>query len=80
MNRPYVRHFTLCRRHLVLILFTVSCATNPVTGKKEFMLMSTSDELAQGKQMDPQILRAYGQYQDAKLAAYLSALGKRLGR
>ena len=79
MNRPYVRHFTLAVATVVLILFTVSCATNPVTGKKEFMLMSTSDELAQGKQMDPQILRAYGQYQDAKLAAYLSALGKRLG-
>jgi predicted Zn-dependent protease len=45
----------------------------------ESMLLSTSDELAQGKQMDPQILRAYGQYEDAKLAACLSALVKRLG-
>jgi predicted Zn-dependent protease len=79
MNRLNVRRISLAAATVVLLLFAVSCATNPVTGQREFMLLSTSDELAQGQQMDPQILRAYGQYEDTKLAAYLSALVKRLG-
>ncbi|TFG87410.1 MAG: peptidase M48, partial [Gemmatimonadales bacterium] len=79
MNRQNVQRILLAVAAVLLLLFTVSCATNPVTGQREFMLLSTSDELAQGRQMDPQILRAYGSYEDTRLAAYLSTLVKRLG-
>ena len=64
---------------VVLVAWTVSCALNPVTGKRELMLMSSSDELAMGKQTDPQILQTYGKYEDADLARYVNALGKKMG-
>jgi predicted Zn-dependent protease len=43
------------------------------------MLLSRDDEIAMGKETDPQIIASYGQYEDADLSAYLGALGKRLG-
>jgi predicted Zn-dependent protease len=63
----------------LMMVWTVSCAINPVTGKRELMLMSSADELAMGQQTDPQILQTYGKYEDADLARYVAALGKRLG-
>lgn len=42
------------------------------------MLLSPEDELAMGKETDPEIVASYGQYEDADLAAYLGGLGKRL--
>jgi predicted Zn-dependent protease len=64
---------------VTLIGWAASCALNPVTGKRELMLMSSADELAMGQQTNPQILATYGKYEDADLARYVSALGKRLG-
>jgi predicted Zn-dependent protease len=64
---------------VALIAWAVACALNPVTGKRELMLMSASDELAMGQQTDPQILRTYGKYEDADLARYVAALGKKIG-
>ncbi len=56
------------------------CSRNPVTGKKEVMLMSKAQELALGKQYDPQISAAYGVYKDAKLQAFINDKGKQMGR
>lgn len=64
---------------VAMVVWTVSCAINPVTGKKELMLLSPSDELAMGRQTDPHILQTYGKYENAKLAQYVNAIGKRLG-
>ena len=64
---------------VALVVWAVSCALNPVTGKRELMLMSSSDELAMGQQTDPQIIQTFGQYEDADLARYVAALGKKLG-
>ena len=62
-----------------LIVWAASCAMNPVTGKKEFMLLSAGDELALGKQTDPEIIKSYGHYDDAPLNAYVSGIGMRIG-
>ncbi|MCX6566984.1 MAG: M48 family metalloprotease [Candidatus Aminicenantes bacterium] len=43
------------------------------------MLMSAADELAMGRQMNPQVLQTYGKYENADLARYVAALGKKLG-
>jgi len=64
---------------LVIIIGALSCAINPVTGKKEFMLLSTGDELALGKQTDPEIVGSYGQYPDQALDGYVSDIGQKLG-
>jgi len=58
----------------------VSCAVNPVTGKRQLMLLSESDEIQLGKQTDEEVLRSYGIYADESLAQYISELGTRLAR
>jgi len=57
----------------------VSCAVNPVTKKREFMLLTESDEIGLGQQTDAQIIQTYGVYQDTNLDAYVDAMGKRMG-
>jgi len=79
MNRHIIPRTLVCAVVIALIGWAVSCAINPVTGKRELMLMSSADELAMGQQTNPQILQTYGKYEDADLARYVSALGKRLG-
>jgi len=79
MSRHIILKSVVCAIVVALLVWAVSCAVNPVTGKRELMLMSSADELAMGQQTDPQILQTYGKYEDADLARYVSALGKRLG-
>jgi predicted Zn-dependent protease len=62
-----------------LLLWILSCATNPVTGKQELMLLSESDEIKLGQETDLQVIREYGVYEDKKLTAYLNGICQRLG-
>jgi predicted Zn-dependent protease len=65
---------------LCLLLWILSCATNPVTGKKELMLLSEADEIKLGQETDLQVVREYGLYEDPKLAADLNGICQRLGK
>ncbi len=71
-------------RRWALLLFAVflcsaaGCATNPVSGKQEFVLMSEQQELALGKELDPTIRKDYGVYGDPELQRYVDGLGQRL--
>ena len=56
----------------------LGCTTNPVTGKRELNLLSESQEIALGRDSDPQIVATYGLYDDARLAAYVDSVGQRL--
>jgi predicted Zn-dependent protease len=53
----------------------VSCATNPVTGKKELALVSESQEIAMGREADKEVAAAYGVYPDDRLQQYVQTLG-----
>jgi predicted Zn-dependent protease len=66
-----------CIVAVALILF--SCATNPVTGRMELMLLSEQDEIAMGRSTDPQVVQTYGIYENRELAAYIRDLGRRMG-
>jgi predicted Zn-dependent protease len=79
MDRTIVSKTAVKAMVVAFMVWAVSCAINPVTGKRELMLLSSSDELAMGQQTDPQVLQTYGKYEDADLARYVAALGKRLG-
>ena len=57
---------------LILCLLSGSCATNPVSGGPELMLLSESDEIKLGKQTDAEVRKEYGVYEDQKLNAYLN--------
>ncbi|MEI6945964.1 M48 family metalloprotease [Paraflavisolibacter sp. H34] len=59
----------------VLFLFS-DCARNPVTGKREVVLMSEAQELAMGKEADPQIVAQFGLYEDQALQDFITQKGK----
>ena len=59
----------------IFFLFS-SCARNPVTGKRDFMLMSESQEIAMGKQSDPEIKSFFGTYDDQKLQQFIQQKGE----
>ncbi len=63
---------------LVLGLSVAGCATNPVSGKRDFVLMSESQEVVIGKKSHQQILKQYGVYDNPQLAAYINRLGQKL--
>ncbi|MDD4857750.1 MAG: M48 family metalloprotease [Candidatus Krumholzibacteria bacterium] len=65
---------------LIFILIPVSCAINPVTGKRELMLVTEQDEIALGKQSDEEIGQTYGFYEDAALSEYVNRIGQSLAR
>lgn len=43
----------------IVALQLQSCATNPVTGKSQLMLLSKDQEIALGAQSDPEIVAAF---------------------
>lgn len=61
---------------LVAFLFLLNtCARNPVTGKKQLVLMSEAQEIAMGQEADPQIVAQYGLYDDKALQAFITEKG-----
>ena len=63
---------------IVFLIFLSSCATNPVTGKKELMLISEGQEIAIGKKSDVEIRDEYSVYKYKDLNEYVSSVGKKL--
>ena len=57
-----------------------ACATNPVTGQKEYSLMSEAQEIQMGRQYDPQIRAEMGVYADSAWQEYVQSVGMRLAR
>lgn len=60
---------------LIAVLLISSCAVNPVTGKKQLMLMSESQEVALGAQYDPSVVATFGVYDDEDIMAFVSEKG-----
>jgi predicted Zn-dependent protease len=57
----------------------LGCATNPVTGRSQFMIMDEKQEIAIDRQQSPhQFSSDYGTVQDRSLQGYIEASGKRL--
>ena len=63
----------------IIILFP-SCAVNPVTGKKQLMLMSESQELALGAQYDPTVVSTFGVYDNPQLLAFITEKGNEIAK
>lgn len=63
---------------VVIFLFCESCAKNPVTGKRDLMLMSKEQEVAMGKQSDPEIISYFGLYEDEKLQRFINEKGQQM--
>ena len=54
------------------------CATNPVTGGKDVVLTSESQEIEMGRKAHPQVLQQYGRYDDEALQQYVNSVGQRI--
>ncbi len=64
----------------LLTAFLVSCATNPVTGRRELSFVSADQELAIGRDGYAATVAEYGLYNDPKLAAYVDSIGQKLAK
>lgn len=62
------------------LLLIVSCAVNPVTGKKQFMLMSEAQEIELGRSYDPQVLMTFGVYPDKNLQDFVQSKATEMGK
>jgi predicted Zn-dependent protease len=63
-----------------LLIISVSCARNPVTGKKEFAFMSEQQEIALGANSNPQIIAEFGEYNDQKIQAFIDEKGQQMAK
>ncbi|MFB9291969.1 M48 family metalloprotease [Persicitalea jodogahamensis] len=52
------------------------CSRNPVTGKRELILMSKEQEIALGKESHPSVVASMGLYEDQGLQAFINQKGK----
>lgn len=77
MIRPL---FKLLITLVVLSVSLVACSINPVTGDRDFVLMSEGEEIALGRQYSQQVLKDYRVYDDPELQAYIQSVGDQVSR
>ena len=67
---------------LILLLagLVAGCATNPVTGKQDFVLMSEAEEINLGRKYNQQIIKEIPPYANRELDAYIDQVGQRVAR
>ncbi|TRX74699.1 M48 family metalloprotease [Pseudomonas mangiferae] len=68
---------------LLLILMSAAlggCATNPVTGRSDFVMMSEQQELDMGRRYSQQVAKESPPYADDALQAYVQQVGERVAR
>ncbi len=64
----------------LLVLLLAGCATNPVTGRREFSLVSPQQEAQIGREGYAAVLAEYGAYEDSTLQRYVRDIGLRLAK
>ena len=62
----------------LLVMTAVACATNPVTGKRQISFMDEEQEIRTGREMDAEVRREMGIYQDDTLQKYVEDVGMKL--
>lgn len=74
-HRPWLRA-GLCSTWLTV----AACATNPVTGERQFSLVSESQEVAMGQQAAVEVRQTIGLVEDRGLQSYVAETGLALAR
>lgn len=65
---------------LATVMLVISCAINPVTGKKQIMLMSEAQEIQLGLSYDPQVMATFGAYPDNNLQNFIQTKVAEIGK
>ncbi|MEK7329475.1 MAG: M48 family metallopeptidase, partial [Candidatus Eisenbacteria bacterium] len=65
---------------LALAALLAGCATNPVTGRREFSLVSAGQEDRIGREGYAAVLAEYGTYSDSSIQRYVNDVGQKLAR
>jgi predicted Zn-dependent protease len=71
------------RRIAVVVLGALTlthCALNPVTGDKDFVLMSEQQEIQMGAEAHQDVLKEYAALPNPELQAYVNEVGQRLAK
>ncbi len=71
------------KSRLLLVLLYVSlagCATNPATGRSDFVMMSEQQEIDLGRRYAQEVAKQYPRYADEQLQAYVQQVGERVAR
>jgi predicted Zn-dependent protease len=63
---------------LLLGAVAATCATNPVTGKRELSFISESQEISMGREYAGQVAQEMGVYPDSSVQTYVGRLGVEL--
>src|SRR5215204_2564255 len=77
-NYSKMKNFILISCLTVTAIFASNCARNPVTGKKQVVLMSEAQEISMGKEADPQIIAQFGLYEDSSIQNFINVKGKQM--
>jgi predicted Zn-dependent protease len=74
-------------KKLILYAFVVNvlanllgCVRNPVTGKRQIVLVSETLEIAMGQQADPEVRQEYGVAEGETLQDYVKTIGRKIAR
>ena len=65
---------------LILVIALAGCSANPVTGKKDFSLISKDQEVAMGAQGHRDVLKKMKRYNNERLQAYVNGIGQALAK
>ncbi|MFP3940495.1 MAG: M48 family metalloprotease [Thermoanaerobaculia bacterium] len=65
---------------LALLVSAGGCATNPVTGRPQFTLITVQQEIEMGRQAHEQVLESIGAHEDPELQRYVDRIGQRLAQ
>jgi predicted Zn-dependent protease len=63
---------------LACVVGLSACTLNPATGERQLTLMSEAQEVAMGRQAEPQVLASFGEYPDQEWQTYVNDLGQEL--
>src|SRR5690349_10904350 len=66
---------TIC---IPVLLVASGCAVNPVSGKKELVLMSEAQEIAMGNESDPQVIAEFGLYDNKEFQDFINTRGQEI--
>jgi predicted Zn-dependent protease len=77
---PSIRRAPAGTAVLVAALAATSCALNPVSGEREFVMVSEAQEIEMGRQGRTDVLAAIGLVSDPGVQAYVRGIGQELSQ